>query len=34
MCSEAVLQTCSPRKMLCKHEANPQENNHAEMRSQ
>ena len=24
---------CSPRKMLCKHEANAQENNHAEVQS-
>ena len=24
----------SPRKMLCKHEANPQDDNHAEARSQ
>ena len=34
MCSEAVLQKCSPRKMLRKHEANLQESNHAEERSQ
>ena len=32
--SEAVLQKCSPRKMLCKHEANPQESSHAEVQSQ
>ena len=25
---------CSPRKMVCKHKANSQENNHAETRSQ
>ena len=29
-----VFQRCSQRKMLCKHEANRQENNHAEARSQ
>ena len=34
LCSEAVLQRCSPRKMLYKHEANPQENNNAEESSQ
>ena len=34
MCSEAVLQRSSPRMMLCKHEANPQEDNHAEVRLQ
>ena len=27
---EAFLQRCSPRKMLCKHEADPQENKNAE----
>ena len=34
ICSEAVLQRCSARKMLCKHEANPQENNIAEAQPQ
>ena len=34
MCSEAVLQRCSPRKVLRKHEAIPLENNNAEARSQ
>ena len=32
--SEAALQRCSPRKTLHKYEANPQENNRAEARSQ
>ena len=31
---EAALQRCSPRKTLYKYEANPQENNRAEARSQ
>ena len=33
-CLEAVLWKCSPRKVLYKHEANSQENNHAEVSSQ
>ena len=29
-----TLQKCSPGKMFCKHEANPQENNDAEVQCQ
>ena len=34
VCLEAVLCKCSARKVLYKHEANSQENNHAEVSSQ
>ena len=34
MCSEAVLQRCSPRNMHHKHKANPQDSSHAEALSQ
>ena len=34
MCSEAVLQRCSPRKMIYKHEANSHEACHTEAPSQ
>ena len=34
LCSETVLQSLSVRKILRKHDANAQENNHAEVQSQ
>ena len=34
MCSQTVLQTCLPKKMLPRQEANSQETNHAETQPQ